>query len=126
MAKRNNYELIIVVDANMTDEESQAVFDKHKQNIVSAGGEIKFGSAWGRRRLAYEIEKKKYGIYHILFLEGSGDVIEEVERQFGYDEKVVKYFVTAVEDLEDAYNKFEALKANPSKNAKLVSEVIGA
>ena len=116
----------MVIDANLTDEESQGVLDKHKEIITNAGGEIRFESPWGRRRLGYEINKMKHGIYHLLWAEGDGDMIEEMERQFGYDDNVIKFFVVIVQDLEKAFNDFEALKAEPKKTANLVSEKMGA
>lgn len=126
MGKRNKFEVIVVVDANLTDDESQEVLNRHKEIISNAGGEIRFESGWGRRRLAYEIQKQKHGIYFLLYLEADGNIIEEMLRQFKYDEKVLKFFVVKVEVLEGAYNKFEALKKNPQQAANLVSEAIGA
>ncbi len=126
MKKRNTYEIVMVVDANLTDEESQTVLGKHKEIISNAGGEIKFESPWGRRRLGYEINKMKHGIYYLLWAEGDGDTIEEMERQFGYDDKVIKFFVVIVDDLEQAHSNFELLKAEPKKTANLVSEKQGA
>jgi len=126
MKKRNTYEIVMVVDANLTDEESQAVLGKHKEIISNAGGEIKFESPWGRRRLGYEINKMKHGIYYLLWAEGDGDTIEEMERQFGYDDKVIKFFVVIVDDLGKAHSDFELLKAEPKKTANLVSDKMGA
>jgi small subunit ribosomal protein S6 len=126
MKKRNTYEIIMVVDANLTDEESREVLDKHKEVISNAGGEIKSESTWGRRKLAYEINKIKHGIYYLLWVDGDGDTIEEMERQFGYDDKVLKFFVIITDDFEKAHNDFETLKADPQKNANLVSEKLGA
>lgn len=126
MKKRNTYEIVMVVDAALTDEESQEVLSRHKEIISGAGGEIKFESTWGRRKLGYEINKMRHGIYYLLWAEGDGDSIEEMERQFGYDDKVIKYFVIIVDDLEKAHKDFEALKAEPKKNANMVSEKLGA
>jgi len=106
MKKRNTYEIVMVVDANLTDEESQAVLSKHKEIISNAGGEIKFESPWGRRRLGYEINKMKHGIYYLLWADGDGDTIEEMERQFGYDDNVIKFFVVIVDDLGKAHSSF--------------------
>ena len=116
----------MVVDANLTDEESQAVLAKHKEVISNAGGDVKFEGTWGRRKLGYEINKMRHGIYYLLWADGDGDVIEEMERQFGYDDNVIKFFVIIVDDLQKAYNDFEGLKAEPQKNANLVSEKLGA
>ena len=126
MAVRNNFEVVLVADAKLTDEESQAVFDKFKELIKNGGGEVKFESEWGRRKLAYEINKKRHGIYRLLYIEGDGALIDELERQFGYDENIIKFFVIAVDDLEKAFNDFETLKADPGKTANLVKETMGA
>jgi len=121
-----NYEIIMVASANQTDEEGQVVFDKFKKIITDAECTVQFESSWGRRRLAYEVEKERNGIYHLLYVEGHGELLEELKRQVGYDEKMLKFFVVSVDDLETAYQNFEALKADPQKTANLVSEVIGA
>lgn len=126
LMSKKNYEVILVANANQTDEESNQVFGNFKEIIANAGGEVKFESDWGRRRLAYEINKMKHGIYRLFFIEGNGETIRELERQVSYSDDVIKHFVTTVEDLEKEYNDFEALKADPSKNAKLVDEAIGA
>lgn len=120
------YEVILVANASQTDEESNQLFGNFKNIITNAGGSVKYESKWGRRRLAYEINKKKFGIYRLLFIEGDGAVIRELERQVSYNDNMLKHFVTTVEDLEKEYNDFEALKADPLKNAKLVDEAIGA
>ena len=121
-----NYEVILVANANQTDEEANQIFGSFKEIIANAGGEVKFESDWGRRRLAYAINKVTHGIYRIFFIEGNGDVVRELERQVSYSDDIIKAFVTTVDDLEKEYNDFEALKADPSKNAKIVDEAIGA
>jgi small subunit ribosomal protein S6 len=124
--KRNQYEVTMVINAGLTDDESRTVLERHKEIIQKAGGVIKFESHWGRRRLAYEVKKQRFGIYCLLFMENDGDGIEEMERQFGYDDKVLKFFVVIVDDVEAAYKRFELLKQNPKRTANLISEKIGA
>jgi len=62
----------------------------------------------------------------LLYLEGPGSMVEETKRQMGYDEQVLKYFLTVVEDFTKTKKEFEALLADPAKNAKLVTDVLGA
>lgn len=126
MAVRNNFEVIAVADAKLTDEEAKTIFAKFKDFVDQAGGKVQYESDWGRRRLAYEINKQKHGIFHLYYMEGNGELIDNLERQFGYDDNIIKYFVIAVEDLEKAHNDFESLKADPYRNANLVKETMGA
>ena len=122
-----NYEIILVASANLTDEESQELFAKFKKIITdSEGCSVQFENSWGRRKLAYEIDRQKNGIYQLYYATANGAVIEELERQCGYDENMLKTFVVTVSDLEKANQEFDALKADPFKTANLVSEVIGA
>ncbi len=125
MIKRN-YEVAMIASANLTDEEAQAVFDKFKNIVKDAGFSVKFESSWGRRKLADEIDKQQYGIYLFIYVDADGAVLEELSLQCGYDENMLKLFSVAVDDLEQAYQNFEALKKDPKKNANLVSEMIGA
>lgn len=118
--------MIVVVDGNLTDEEYQGVINKHKEILANIGGELKHEVDWGRRRLAYEVQKRKYGIYYLLYIDGDGEVIEEMSRQYRYDENVIKYFSVKVKDLDEAYNGFVSLKENPLKTANLISEALGA
>ena len=121
-----NYEIILVGSAALTDDEANGLFEKFKGIISEAGGGVKFESTWGRRRLAYAVQKQSHGIYKMLYAEAKGAVVEELERQCSYDDQMIKYFIYGVDDLETAYNDFEALKENPQKNSELVSEVLGA
>jgi len=126
MLKKGNYEMVVVVDGNLTDEECQEIINKHKEIISNTGGILKNEVSWGRRRLAYEVQKRKYGIYHLFYIEGDGAVIEEMGRQFRYDENVIKYFSVKVKDLDEAFNGFVALKDDPLRTANLVSDALGA
>lgn len=120
------YEFMVVTDGGLTMEENKAVLTRHKEVVAKAGGKVVTEAEWGRRRLPYNIAKKTHGIFHIWYLEADGSVIEAVEKQMGYDEQVLKFFVVQVDDIEAAKKEFEALKADPAKNAKQVTDVLGA
>ncbi|OGG99174.1 MAG: 30S ribosomal protein S6 [Candidatus Lambdaproteobacteria bacterium RIFOXYD1_FULL_56_27] len=123
---KTQYELLLISDGGLTAEENQKLLEKHKEVIKKAGGKILAEAPWGRRKLAYEIQKKRHGIFQLLYLEGPGSMVEETKRQMGYDEQVLKYFLTVVEDFTKTKKEFEALLADPAKNAKLVTDVLGA
>lgn len=116
------YETVVITDPNLTDEESATALTKFKTLIEKQGGKTEFESFWGRRRLAYEVKKKEFGNYHMLFFTGNGALVDELETQFRYDENIIKYFLIKREDLEDAYNKFEVIKADPGANVKILME----
>ena len=124
--KTNNFEVILVGSGKLTDEENTTTVEKFKEIITKNGGTVASDATWGRRKLAYEVAKEKTGIYNFLYITGTGETVKEMELQMGYDEQVIKYFVLAVKDLDKAKADFEALKEDPLKNAKLITEAIGA
>ena len=63
------YELMLVVRPDVADDKSQAVIDRTTRQIVAAGGQIVKVAPWGRRRLAYPIDRHREGSYHIVLFE---------------------------------------------------------
>lgn len=121
------YEITVIVDASLTDQEATVVFEKSENLMKSLGGEIKFEHLWGRRKLAYEIDKKHHGIFKLLFVEAPTTFNAELAKQFGYDDQVLKFMILTVNDLEASYNEFKALLEKPNKTEELyMSSMEGA
>ncbi|MDH5561134.1 MAG: 30S ribosomal protein S6 [Deltaproteobacteria bacterium] len=121
-----NYEVVMMTDIALTDEENQKLLEKYKEIIAKQNGKVVDECPWGRRKLAYEVKKKTHAIYHILYMEANGEIIETFSKLLGYDENVLKYFIIGIDDIQKAKDEFEALKANPTKNSELLTETVGA
>jgi small subunit ribosomal protein S6 len=91
------YELMLVLRPDAPDERSQAVIDRTTRQIVAAGGQIVKVAPWGRRRLAYPIERYREGSYHIVLFEAPSDAIVELERGLLITEELLRHLVTRVE-----------------------------
>ena len=63
------YELMLVIRPDVADDKSQALVDRTTRQIVAAGGQIVKVAPWGRRRLAYPIDRHREGSYHIILFE---------------------------------------------------------
>ncbi|OGG94878.1 MAG: 30S ribosomal protein S6 [Candidatus Lambdaproteobacteria bacterium RIFOXYD2_FULL_50_16] len=120
------YELMVVADGRMTAEENEVVLKRHREVIKKNGGKILSEVDWGRRKLSYSINKRSHGIYSILYLEANGAVLTETQKQLGYDEQILKFFVVQVDSAKKAKADFEALKAEPTKHSKLMTDIVGA
>lgn len=116
------YESILIIDASLPEEEINNITAKFRAIVEDSTSELVYESTWGRRRLAYEINKKQYGVYQMFYIKGDETVLHELERQAGYDEKVLKFFAVRADDLEVQHQKFETLKANPQVNVDLLTE----
>jgi len=91
------YELMLVLRPDAPDERSQAVIDRTTRQIVTSGGQIVKVAPWGRRRLAYPIDRFREGSYHIILFEAPSEAIAEVERGLLITEEVLRHLVTRVE-----------------------------
>jgi small subunit ribosomal protein S6 len=88
------YELMLVLRPDVADDKAQAVIDRTTRQIVAGGGQIVKVAPWGRRRLAYPIDRYREGSYHIILFEAPGEVIAETERSLLIMEEVLRHLVT--------------------------------
>jgi len=106
------YELMLVLKPDAPDERASAVIDRTTRYVVASGGQIVKVAPWGRRRLAYPIERYREASYHIIVFEAPAETIAEMERSLEITEDVLRYLVTrtvkpvkrrdAASDSEDA------------------------
>ena len=89
----NKYELAVVVSAKIEDEERAAVVDKCKALIERFGGTITHGDDWGKKRLAYEIQKMKEGFYYFIQFEAESSAPAEIESRIRIMDNVLRYLV---------------------------------
>ena len=90
------YELMLVLRPDAPDERAAAVIDRTTRYVVASGGQIVKVAPWGRRRLAYPIDRYRDGSYHIVVFESPAEAIAELERSLQITEDVLRYLVTRV------------------------------
>src|SRR5262245_17284884 len=88
------YELMLVLKPDAPDERASAVIDRTTRYVVAQGGQIVKVAPWGRRRLAYPIDRYREGSYHIVVFESPAEAIAELERSLQITEDVLRYLVT--------------------------------
>jgi small subunit ribosomal protein S6 len=91
------YELMLVLRPDVPDDRSQAVIDRTTRQIVAAEGQIIKVQPWGRRRLAYPIDRHRDGSYQLVLFEAPATAIVELERSLLITEEVLRHLVTRVE-----------------------------
>ena len=91
------YELMLVIRPDVADDKSQALIDRTTRGLVSSGGQIVKVAPWGRRRLAYPIDRHREGSYHIILFEAPSDAIAELEHTLQITEEVLRHLVTRVD-----------------------------
>ena len=101
------YEMMVVVDPFLEEADTQAMVEKAQEQIKRRGGDITQVDAWGKRRLAYPINKKMEGYYILISFEGEleGAGIAEAERVLRLDEKVMRVMVTRIPNIKPRKTK---------------------
>ena len=103
MAETRQYELIYVIAPDVSDEGVSDVHTEVERIVSASGGQIEKTDNWGRRRLAYEINRHREGTYVLELLSAPGEVVDELERRLKVNDTVLRYLVVRVdEDLRKA------------------------
>ena len=110
------YELVFIVDPRVSDEDVVTLIQEYKQMISAGGSEISTEENWGRRKLAYPINKLNEGKY-VLFGITSQDgktSLHEVEHRMRQNEKILRYLtVRTDEDLKRAARRKQTVRTGP-------------
>ena len=87
----NQYELALVVNAKIEDEARLATLEAVKELIARFGGTVTNVNDWGKKRLAYEIQKMKEGYYYFIQFDADSTVPNEIEQRVRIMENVIRY-----------------------------------
>ncbi|MBA4393676.1 MAG: 30S ribosomal protein S6 [Desulfobacca sp.] len=110
------YELIFIVQPDLSEEETKTVTDRYLQIITAQKGSIIKTEDWGKRRLAYDINKQSKGTYILVDFYGPGSMILEIERNLKIDDNILKFITVKTRDpfnpesLEEERKKEELLQ----------------
>ena len=110
------YETIFIIDPDLSEEERTPLFERLKDLFPQYNGLLVMVDEWGAKKLAYEIKKKSRGYYVRLDYCGTGILVNEIERFFRIDDRVLKYLTVLLEKDVDIENvKQEMAKAEAEK-----------
>ena len=85
-----NYELVCLVQPDLDEAAFNALVERVKGWVAESGGSVDKVDVWGRRRLAYEIDKKADGIYAVIDMVAEPDTVRELDRQLSLNEAVLR------------------------------------
>ncbi len=88
-----DYELGIVLSPEASEEQTKAILDRVSQVVQSSGGVVVKVNAWGRRRLAYPIERHRDGLYYWLDLSLTPQTVLEIDRNLKVSEEVIRHLI---------------------------------
>ena len=121
MANRT-YEVMYIVDPDTDDEKIGKLNDAVGKLVTKQGGSVVRMDDIGRKRMAYQIQKKQEGYYVLFEIEGSGQEIAELERRMRVNDMIIRYITVRVDEERKAAEKRKAKReARASKRTKFRS-----
>jgi len=87
----NDYEILLMLDPELADERQAEIVTRVRESIERDGGRWESEEPWGRRRLAYEIDHKPEGVYHLLTFAAEPATLDEVSRVLKITDGVMRH-----------------------------------
>ena len=86
-----DYEVMLLLDAELPDERQNEIVTRTRELVERDGGTFESQDAWGRRRLAYEIDHKPEGAYHLLTFSSEPSTLDEISRVLKITDGVLRH-----------------------------------
>ncbi|HYK75384.1 MAG TPA: 30S ribosomal protein S6 [Daejeonella sp.] len=99
------YETVIILTPLLSEEAAKEVLTKFSKLMTDNGAEIIHEDNWGLKKLAYPIQKKTTGYYHLTTYSAPGEFINKLEVEFKRDERVMRFLTVALDKHAKAYSE---------------------
>jgi small subunit ribosomal protein S6 len=121
--KTNTYESAVIINAALDDEQIESIISRIKEFITNNGGDIREIENWGRKRLAYMINKSKIGYYAVFRFNAPTNIITKLERNYTLDEHILRYLTISLD--RDAVEFLEKKRSDSQIESEPVPENTG-
>ena len=111
----NHYETVFILNPVLSEAQIKEAVEKFENFLTSKGAEMVAKEDWGLKKLAYSIQNKKSGFYHLFEFTAPGDIIESFEVEFRRDERVMRYLTVRLEKEAIAWAEKRRAKLNSKK-----------
>ncbi|HSJ11872.1 MAG TPA: 30S ribosomal protein S6 [Gillisia sp.] len=93
----NHYETVFILNPVLSDDQIKETVKKYEDFLVSNGAEMVSKENWGLKKLAYPIQHKKSGFYHLFEFKAPGEVINPLEVEFRREERMMRYLTVRLD-----------------------------
>ena len=113
------YELVYVVSPDATDEQVAELHTQVESIVQRMGGQIEKTENWGRRKLAYVIGRHKEGTYVLEAINGSGELMKEIDRRLKVFDLVIRHLVVRVDEEQEVIERAKAIRTETSQRRRV-------
>ncbi len=100
---KNRYETVFILTPVLSEDQAKEAVAKFRDLLKDGGAKVHHEEDWGLRKLAYPIQKKSTGFYHLLEFEAEGSIIGDLELAFRRDERVIRFLTVKMDKHAVAY-----------------------
>jgi small subunit ribosomal protein S6 len=101
----NQYETVFICTPVLSDPQVKETVNKFKDIITNSGGEMVNDEDWGMKKLAYPIQKKSTGFYHLFEFKADPSLISKLEIEFRRDERVIRFMTVRLDKYAIEYSE---------------------
>jgi small subunit ribosomal protein S6 len=113
------YELVYIVSPEATDEQVAEVHTQVDAVVQRLGGQLEKTENWGRRKLAYEIGRHKEGTYVLEVINGSGELMKEIDRRLKVLDSVIRHLTVRVDEVQAVIDRTKAKRSATSQRRRV-------
>jgi small subunit ribosomal protein S6 len=113
------YELVYVVSPEASDDQVADLHNQVEAIVQRVGGAIERTDNWGRRRLAYEIGRHKEGTYVLEVINGTGELMKEIDRRLKVTDLIIRHLVVRVDEQQGVIERTKAARSATSQRRRI-------
>ena len=113
------YELVFILPPDTTEEQVNALHAQIEEVVTRMSGQIEKMENWGRRRLAYEIARHKEGVYVLEVINGSGELMKELDRRLRVMDIVIRQMTVRVDEEKKVVERTRTKRQSNSERRRV-------
>jgi small subunit ribosomal protein S6 len=113
------YELVYVVSPDASDDQVAELHTQIEATVQRMGGQLEKTENWGRRKLAYEIGRHKEGTYVLELINGSGELMKEIDRRLKVLDTVIRHLTVRVDEEQGVIERTRARRTDTSRRRRV-------
>ena len=113
------YELVYIVSPEASDDQVTDLHNQVEAIVQRIGGAIERTDNWGRRRLAYEIGRHKEGTYVLEVINGTGELMKEIDRRIKVTDLIIRHLIVRVDEQQGVIERTKARRTATSQRRRV-------
>ena len=93
----NRYETVFILTPVLSEDQTKETVKKFKDLIKAGNGKVRHEESWGMRKLAYPIQKKSTGFYHLIEFDADASFVAKLETEYRRDERIIRFLTVAMD-----------------------------